>query len=98
MKRIATTLAIVLVSASAAVAQTGADVAVTRAEPAELFTTPVERSLLPANSVTITTGTSVDATADSTFTARDRALLGLDSTALVKQTVFQGGNEPASLR
>ena len=98
MNRIATTLAIVLVSATAAAAQTGADVAVTRAEPANLFTTPAERSLLPAETVTITTGAEVDVAADTAFTARDRALLGLDATALVKETVFPGGNEAPSLR
>lgn len=98
MNRFAATLAIALVSATAAAAQSTTDVAVTRAEPANLFATPAELALLPAETVELTVGQTVDVPAAQTFTARDRALLGLDSTALVKETVFPGGTEQPSLR
>ncbi len=98
MKRFAATLAVVLVSATAAIAQGGPDVAVTRAEPADLFATPSELALLPAETVAVTIGRTVDVPAASAFTARDRALLGLDGTALVTETVFPGGDGQISLR
>ncbi|GGE27948.1 hypothetical protein SAMN05421774_1166 [Gemmobacter megaterium] len=98
MKRFAATLAIALVSATAAAAQVGTDVAVTRNEPANLFVTPSELALLPAETVTITSGAQIEVPADTAFTARERALLGLDATALVSETVFPGSNEAASLR
>lgn len=95
MNRIAATLAVVLLSTGAAVAQ---DVAVTRAEPAELFVAPADLALLPAETVTLTTSGSIDLNAAEVLTPRDRALNGIESGETVAVTVFQGTGSTISVR
>jgi hypothetical protein len=95
MTRFATTFALVLLSAGAAVAQ---DAIVTRAEPAELFVTPADLALLPATTVNLTTGAARDANAGDVLTARDRALTGLDASDIVAVTVFEGNGRAVSVR
>lgn len=95
MTRFATTFALVLLSAGAAMAQ---DAIVTRAEPAELFVTPADLALLPAATVNLTTGAPLEAAAGDLLTARDRALTGLDAADVVSVTVFEGNGRTVSVR
>lgn len=94
MTRFAAALAVLVASSGAVFAQ---DI-VTRAEPAQLFVAPSDLALLPAETVTVTTGARSDAAAADVLTARDRALSGVDAQASVGVTVFPGSNAPASIR
>lgn len=95
MNRIATTFAIVLLSAGAAAAQ---GEFVTRAEPAELFVSPSDLALLPAETVTLTTGAQVGIRAADVLSPRDLALTGLDAGDTVPVSVLQGNAGAISIR
>jgi hypothetical protein len=95
MNRIAATFAIVLLSAGAAAAQ---GELVTRAEPAELFVTPSDLALLPAQTVTLTTGAQVDVRAADVMTARDLAQAGFGADESLSVTVLQGTPAAISIR
>jgi len=95
MNRIATTFAIVLLSAGAAAAQ---GELVTRSEPAELYVLPSELALLPAETVTLTTGTQARIRAAEVLSPQELALTGLDAGDTVPVTVMQGNAGAISIR
>ena len=93
MNRIATALVVTLATAGGAFAQ---DI-VTRSVPADMFLSPADLALAPAETVTVTLGTAVGASAGDILTPRDRALAGLDRQATVGVTVFTGDSDAAPI-
>lgn len=95
MNRIAATLAIVLVSAGAAVAQ---DDYVTRAAPSDLFVSPADLALLPSTGSTVTAGDQVTVRAGDVFNGRDLASTSIDAGETIAATVFETNGSTVSIR
>jgi hypothetical protein len=90
---IAAALALTAAVPAAAIAQD-----VTRAEPAARYVSPSDLALLPADTVTVTTGNLAQIAAADAIDPRDRALKGLAADASVTVSVFDSGNTTVSVR
>ena len=97
MKSLVSVIAVALISASTAYAQSfdtqPADL--TRADSATIPADASERGRDPGARLPVTRGEVSTGTAGDVFTARDRALLGLDATAPVTVTRFVGTPDTA---